>query len=158
LCPASGTPADQAEALVAYRTQRQEVLSGRPEFTFYMQEQALRLPVGDEDVMSRQLHHLLRMSVRPNITLRLIPTTIGCHPGITGDFSLLQFEKTVGNIVFLESVGVKVILEDRFTVERYERIAASLARLALSEEASRELITTIIDETCLVLAELSTDR
>lgn len=151
LVPASGIPADQAEAVVAHRMQRQEVLSWHPKLTFYMQEHALKLPVGDDDVMSRQLHHLLQLAVRTNITLRIIPTAIGCHPGITGDFSLLKFEKRVENIVFLESVGVKVILEDKATVGHYEKIAASLGRLALSEEASRELITTIINETCLPL-------
>jgi hypothetical protein len=151
LVPASGTPAEQAEAVVAHRTQRQDVLSWHPKLTFYMQEHALRLPVGDADVMSRQLHHLLRLSVRPTITVRIIPTAIGCHPGITGDFPLLKFEKPVENIVFLESVGVKVVLEDKATVGHYEKITASLERLALSEEASRELITSIINETCLPL-------
>lgn len=161
LVPASGTPADQTEAVIEHRKQRQEVLSWHPKLTFFMQEHALRLPVGGDEVMSRQLHHLLRLAVRPSITLRIIPTPIGCHPGITGDFSLLKFEKPVENIVFLESVGVKVILEDKATVGHYETIATSLERLALSAEASRELITDIIDETCLPLpscAELSTDR
>lgn len=96
--------------------------------------------------MSRQLHHLLRMSVRPNITLRVIPTEVGCHAGITGDFSLLTFKKPLEPIVFLESVGVKVILEDRATVAHYEEIAKSLARVALSVDATRQLINDIIGE------------
>ena len=161
LVPASGVSADQTDAVVAHRMQRQEMLSWHPKVVFYMQEHALRLPVGDNDVMSRQLHHLLRLAVRPSITLRIIPTSIGCHPGITGDFSLLKFKKPVENIVFLESVGVKVILEDKATVGLYEKIAVSLDRQALSAEASRELITEIINETCLPLPsciELSTDR
>jgi hypothetical protein len=146
LIPASGTPADQVDDVLAHRMARQELISWHPDVTVYMQEHALRLPVGDQDVMSRQLHHLLRMSVRPNLTLRAIPTALGCHAGITGDFSLLKFEKPLEPIVFLESVGVKVILEDRATVAHYETIAEALSRVALSPDASRRLITDIINE------------
>jgi len=37
----------------------------------------LRLPVGDSMVMSEQLHHLLRMSVRPYLSLRVVPAADG---------------------------------------------------------------------------------
>ncbi|MBV9140821.1 MAG: helix-turn-helix domain-containing protein [Pseudonocardiales bacterium] len=54
----ANVPAAEVEERVTARLARQFL------FTFYLHESALRLPVGGPAVMSDQLHHLLRMSVR----------------------------------------------------------------------------------------------
>ena len=64
-------PADEVEDRVTARLARQRLLSrDRPaRFTFFIHEFVLRLPVGGPAVMSDQLNHLLRVSVRPCLTL-----------------------------------------------------------------------------------------
>jgi uncharacterized protein DUF5753 len=62
-----------------------------PRFTFYVHEFVLRNPVGGSVVMSDQLHHLLRMSVRPYLTLRVVPVSLGAYTAMTGAFTLMEF-------------------------------------------------------------------
>lgn len=135
-----------AREVVENRVVRQTaVLDGNRTVTIYMHEQALRLPVGDADVMAEQLHHLLRLSVRPYLTIRLIPTAFGPHAGLAGDFDRLKFKK-FPEIVYVESEGANVFLEDQHSVELYDTVLKSLDRTALDEVQTRKLITDIIGE------------
>jgi transcriptional regulator with XRE-family HTH domain len=137
---------EDVAAVVRIRTGRQRsVLDGYRTVTVFMHEQALRLPVGDAGVMAEQLHHLLRLSVRPYLTIRVIPTASGPHAGIAGDFDLLKFKK-IPPIVYLESHGANVFLEDQLSVGLYGTVVKSLGRTALDEERTRKLITDIIGE------------
>ncbi|MFD4636697.1 Scr1 family TA system antitoxin-like transcriptional regulator [Lentzea sp. NPDC058436] len=139
-------PEPDARVLVENRVVRQTaVLDGGRTVQIFMHEQALRLPVGDADVMAEQLHHLLRLSVRPYLTIRLIPTAFGPHAGLAGDFDRLKFKK-IPEIVYVESEGANVFLEDQASVDRYETVLKSLDRTALDEVGTRKLITSIIGE------------
>ncbi|MGW4211097.1 helix-turn-helix domain-containing protein [Lentzea sp. NPDC004789] len=137
---------EEAQALVENRTARQKaVLDGYRTVTIFMHEQALRLPVGSPGIMAEQYHHLLRLSVRPYLTIRLIPTAFGPHAGLAGDFDLLQFKK-IPPIVYVESEGANVFLEDQPSVGLYDTVVTSLSRTALDESQTRKLITDIIGE------------
>ena len=72
-------PPDEVDDRVAARLARQSLFSrNRPaRFTFYLHEFALRLPVGGPVVMAEQLRHLLRMSTRSYLTLRVVPAARG---------------------------------------------------------------------------------
>jgi hypothetical protein len=146
LALAKPLPPEEAHTLVQNRTARQKaVLDGYRTVTIFMHEQALRLPVGDERVMAEQLHRLLRLSVRPYLTIRLIPTAFGPHAGLAGDFDLLKFKK-IPPIVYVESEGANVFLEDQPSVDLYDTVVTSLGRTALDESQTRKLITEIIGE------------
>ncbi|MGW6928580.1 helix-turn-helix domain-containing protein [Lentzea sp. NPDC054927] len=137
---------EECPAVISNRIARQKaVLDGYRTVTIFMHEQALRLPVGNEHVMAEQLHHLLRLSVRPYLTIRVIPTAFGPHAGLAGDFDRLTFEK-IPPIVYLESEGANVFLEDQPSVDLYDTVVKSLARTALDEPQTRKLITDIIGE------------
>ena len=135
-------PANEVAERVAARLARQRVFDGKREFTFYVHEQALRLPVGDSEVMSDQMHHLLRMSVRPYITLRVVPTAAGAHAGLAGSFELMTFP---GNqpVVNVETENSSLFVEAKAPVDSFKRVLGSLAQVALDEEQSRGLITEI---------------
>jgi transcriptional regulator with XRE-family HTH domain len=85
-------PADEVEDRVAARLARQSLFGReRPaRFTFYLHEFALRLLVGGPAVLADQLHHLLRMSVRPCLTLRVVPAALGAYAAMTGAFRLAR--------------------------------------------------------------------
>lgn len=114
----------------------------RPEFTFLVHEQALRLPVGGTDVLREQLHHLLRMSVRTYISLRVVPAVIGAHAGIDGSFVFMEYDE-IGPVVFLETEAGNLYVENPEHIRKYRQILASLSHVALSEEESRALIAAI---------------
>ncbi|MGH3792792.1 MAG: DUF5753 domain-containing protein, partial [Pseudonocardiaceae bacterium] len=69
------TPADEVDERVAARLARRCLFNQErpPRFTFYLHETVLRLQIGGPAVLADQLHHLLRMSVRPDVTLRVVP-------------------------------------------------------------------------------------
>ena len=79
-------PPGEVEDRVAARLARQSLFSrDRPAaFTCYLHESVLRLPVGGSAVMSEQLAHLLRMSTRSCVTLRVVPFSLGAHAAMTG--------------------------------------------------------------------------
>jgi hypothetical protein len=137
---------DDLQAYVDTRIARQKaVLDGYRTVTIFMHENAIRLPVGGPEVMAEQLHHLLRLSVRPYLVIRFVPTAFGPHAGLAGDFDLLKFKK-IPPLVYVESEGANVFLEDQPSVGLYDTVLESLERTALDEAQSRKLITDIIGE------------
>jgi len=144
----SGTvPAEEVEDRVAARLARQSLFSrDQPaRFTFYVHEFALRLPVGGPTVMLDQVEHLLRMSRRPFLTLRVVPAALGAHAGMAGAFTLLEFAD-FRPVVYLENENSSLFLEQPVEIESYQQILESLAETALNEEESRKLIATLATE------------
>jgi hypothetical protein len=62
----ANVPTEDVEDMVVARLARQSLFTRqhRPHCTFYLHEFVLRLPVGGPEVMSEQLHTLLRLGVR----------------------------------------------------------------------------------------------
>lgn len=83
------------------------------------------------------------MSVRPYISLRVVPTAIGAHAGTMGEFKLMKFDK-LSPVVYLETNNSCIFLEDKATLDLYTNILKSLDAVALDEEESRRLITDIV--------------
>ncbi|MFJ5991565.1 helix-turn-helix domain-containing protein [Lentzea sp. NPDC092896] len=138
--------ADERPTVISNRIARQNaVLDGYRSVTIYMHEHALRLPVGSPEIMKEQYHHLLMLSVRPYLTIRVVPAAFGPHAGLAGDFDLLKFKK-IPPIVYVESEGANVFLEDQPSVGLYDTALMSLGRAALDEPQTRKLITDIIGE------------
>lgn len=133
--------AAEVEERVAARIARRAIFGrpGRAKFTYLLHESVLRLPIGGAEVMSDQLHHLLRMAVRPYIDLRVIPNSIGAHAGMDGPFTLMEFVE-IRPVVYLENATTTVFLEEPVEIATYQRIVTALAETALSREQSKELI------------------
>lgn len=140
-------PAKEIDDRVAARLARQSMFTREPpaRFEFYLHEFVLRLPVGGAAVMSEQLHHLLRMAVRPHLTLRVVPAICGAHAAINGAFRLMEFAEFTP-VAYLESETSSVFLELPVEIDAYRGILGALAKTALSEEESRELIATLATE------------
>jgi transcriptional regulator with XRE-family HTH domain len=147
LSRSGNVPAEEVENRVAARLARQSLFSrDQPaRFTFYVHEFALRLPVGGPAVMLDQVEHLLRMSKRPFLTLRVVPAALGAHAGMAGAFTLLEFAD-FRPVVYLESTTASLFLEQPVEIEAYQHILESLAETALDEEESRKLIATLATE------------
>ncbi|MGH3720355.1 MAG: helix-turn-helix domain-containing protein [Pseudonocardiaceae bacterium] len=140
-------PAEEVEERVAARLARRSLFSQEhpPQFTFYLHEAVLRLPIGGPAVMSEQLHHLLRMSVHPYLTLRVVPIALGGHAGLSGPFTLMEFAE-FRPVVYLDSETSSLFLERQDEATAYQRILGALAHTALDAEQSRELIATVATE------------
>ncbi|HUQ60696.1 DUF5753 domain-containing protein [Lentzea sp.] len=131
------------EEIIAAKTARQGIFHYSRQFVFYLHEVALRLPVGGEAVMRDQLLHLLAMGNRLYITVRVVPTALGAHAGLSGSFRLLRYEK-YEPVVFTETENSSLFVEDKATIDTYVDVLKLLDRQALDAEQSRELITSIL--------------
>lgn len=103
-------------------------------------ESVLRRTVGGKDVMGDQLRALLDAAERPNITVQVIPTSLGAHPAQTNPYDLLEFRK-IPAVVHLpqhEDHGF-VTAEDR--VQDYQRLTRLLCSEAQPPEESLRKIT-----------------
>jgi predicted XRE-type DNA-binding protein len=131
------------EEVIAARLARRELFHWSREFLFFIHEQALLLPVGGEEVMKDQLLHLLAMAQRSYVTVRILPTAIGAHAGLSGSFMQLRYEK-FEPVVFIESQNSSLFLEDKGSLAIYAKVLKLLDRQALSAEQSKERINSIL--------------
>ena len=124
---------------VAARIERRSIVAGHRKFVFYVYEPVLYSQVGSADVQSEQLHELLRMLIRPYISLRIVPA----GRALTGDFTLLKFEK-YEPVVYQGSLNSALFLDDKASIALYQDVVKAMDSVALSKEESRELITSIV--------------
>lgn len=136
--------AEDVPKVAAARAARAEILEPGRKFTFFVHEQALLLQVGGPEVWREQLAHLLRMSVRSYISLRIIPRSAGMHAGACGDFRVMKFPK-YPPVVYIDSVNSCLFFDDPDTVKVHEDILTALAAVALPEEESRAVIDNILE-------------
>jgi len=126
---------------VAGRIHRQAVLRkfDAPRLVAIMTESALRNLVGGREVMREQLRYLAEVVERPNVTLRIVPTVAGGHPGLNGSFLRLRFNDRSA-VVYLGHMTSSLFLEDSSEVVVYDRIVEQLLRVAISEEDSLRFV------------------
>ena len=79
------------EAWVRQRMGRQAILTRRkpPQLHWILTELGMRQPVGGATVMARQIRRLVELAERTNINM--IPANIVEHPGLLGQFVILDF-------------------------------------------------------------------
>lgn len=135
---------------VALRMERQDLLtrSRAPLLWAVVEEHALRRPVGGPEVMRGQIDRLVEASTLPNVTLQVMPSCAGPHPGMFGPFQLFRFDiPELPDIVYTESLTGAVYLDDRRDTTAYrevlDRMSAQAARVqdtgAILGEIRKEL-------------------
>jgi transcriptional regulator with XRE-family HTH domain len=132
-------PFSEVEERLASRLASQKIFErGQPPTcTFFIHELCLQLLVGGAKVMAAQLHHLLQMSVRPYISIRVIPTAAGAQPGLIGSCCLLEFADCQP-VAYLDNEVAGFFVEEPKHVATYAKVFTALTTAALDEEASRD--------------------
>jgi transcriptional regulator with XRE-family HTH domain len=138
---------DKIPPMVQARQVRQTLLSRPypPQTIFFINESVLHCPVGGPSVMQEQLLHLVFATAKPQIKVRIIPTSVGAHAGMRGPFVLMHYQDR-RPMVWLESEATSMLVEDREVVETYRKIRAELYRIALDEEQSRLLLANLASD------------
>lgn len=154
-----GWHGDDTEAVanaVAVRLERQSLLSrrlpGAPRLEVAVDEGALRRAIPDTLGMQKQLAHLVNVSTRPNIGVRVVPLSAGPHQAAgAGQFTILEFP-AVGTAspepttIYCENLTGALYLDKLAEVEAYESLWAEIEATALDRADSDDLIRTIIEE------------
>ncbi|MGP4044114.1 helix-turn-helix domain-containing protein [Streptomyces sp. 2A115] len=109
-----------------------------------LDEAALRRTVGNRQVMIEQLEHLVEMSHVPYVTVQVIPFTMGAHPGVSGQYAILEFPDAAdSSVVYIEGVTSDLYLEKANDVQKYSVMYEHLRAQALNADQSREFIADV---------------
>jgi hypothetical protein len=115
-----------------------------------LDENVLRRSLADRGIMRDQLRHLLTASRRRNITIQIIPLSIGLYPGSeTTLWSILDYPGSDGHpatLGFTEALLGGRTVERESDVNRLVTAFTGLVDLALKGAESRALIEQIIAE------------
>jgi transcriptional regulator with XRE-family HTH domain len=140
-------PADAIESRVQIRMERQRRMRRRrsPIITFFVHENALRMPVGNEQIMHEQILHLLLTCAAPPYQLKVVPASVGAQIGTNGPF-IWTAHKEHNPVVYVEHLTTSLFLEDRDEVLAYRHLLSRLSNLALDERQSREFLANLASE------------
>jgi len=131
---------DETNARVALRLSRQERLTGADPLPVWavIDEAALIRPVGGRTTMREQVERLHELSSQPNITIQVLPITIGMPPGMGRALVIVKFP-TAPTTIYLEEETTALYIQDDFDqVEHYKTIFNYLQATADREDVSRE--------------------
>jgi transcriptional regulator with XRE-family HTH domain len=132
------------DELVEVRVQRQQILRReRWSLHWVMDESVLRRVVGGPGVMAAQLQRLLELAKSPNVTIQVIPYSAGSHPAMDSNFTVLEFDGSTSDVVYVEGLVGWLYLERDSDLERYGKVFGRLSDLALSPQESSEIIADI---------------
>ncbi|KAA2253564.1 helix-turn-helix domain-containing protein [Solihabitans fulvus] len=129
---------------VATRMNRQAVLkrTGRPSLRLevVLSEAALHRVQGSPKIMRAQLQHLIKMSKRPNITLRVLPFDAVDRVTVPAGFMLFRLSQQKLSMVYLEDALGATYLKEPEEFTAYGSVFARLRTSTLDPDATRELM------------------
>jgi transcriptional regulator with XRE-family HTH domain len=141
---------DATDRLVELRMRRQWRLYAEEDpliLQVVLDEAVLYRSVGGPKVMRAQLARLLTDAQRPNITLRVLPFSVGAHRSVSGSFVVLAFADTDDNdLVYIESHVGDLYLEKEHDVDVYEELFDVLVGQCLTTDQSAKLIADVLGE------------
>ena len=134
---------DTIQRRLALRMARQAVLTREPPpvLEIIIDEAVLYREVGGREVLRRQLARLAEDSLRPGLTLLVLPFSSGAHAGQTESFMVLEFEPgTRAPVVHIEGLTGGLFRVKPSEIEVYQDALDDLRERALSPEESRTAI------------------
>lgn len=142
-------PEEELERRVRLRMARQRLLRGAepPHLWAVLDEAVLRRPLGGAEVMREQIGHILQALELPNVTVQIVPFSVGGHAAAGGPFSILRFSQPdLPDVVYMEQLTSAVYLDKRDDVDRYLEVMERLCIEAEPASRTREILTRIREE------------
>jgi hypothetical protein len=140
----SFVPIEQADIRLRIRLGRQKILTKQEPVRLraIFSERILRDGIGNDDIMSDQVDHLLKMTEWANISVHIVPCGVVYHPGFVGPFEVYEFPETPP-VILLEHHRSTALLHDDYHTTAYQRLAKLILGYALDEVASRALLQEV---------------
>lgn len=132
---------DEIARKIEAKLTRQKILgqSSPPAFAAVLDEAVLHRLVGGPDVMRAQLDRLVEAASQPNITIQVIPFTVGAHPGMESNFNIIELPAAPG-LVFVEGLIGSFYIQKPEELDRYCAVFDRLQSLALGPKDTIDLI------------------
>jgi transcriptional regulator with XRE-family HTH domain len=139
---------EHVERRVALRMGRQKILQDRDRLQIHsvLEESVLHRPVGGYEVLRAQLSRLAEAAQLPQVSIRILPLSVGAHAGNDGGFEIIDLPPPDDSVVHLEYRTGAVYLENDREVSLYSDIFMRLEDAAMSSEQSLELISKLSGE------------
>ncbi|GAA3753258.1 helix-turn-helix transcriptional regulator [Streptomyces tremellae] len=133
------------EHLLSFRIKRQTVIfqSDPTPFSAVIHEAALRIGFGGAQVARAQIEHLLAMSEREHITVRIIPFGTGSYPGAGSGIDYLQSAVTALDTAQLDTDAYSGFVTAQPQLVYYRAVMDHLEETSLSPSRSRDLMARI---------------
>jgi len=133
---------ERIDELIEVRLKRQKLLTQDPPIRLdaVLDEAVLHRLVGGAAVMSTQLDQLIVLSDQPNVTIQIIPYSVGAHPAMDSTFNILEFAGSLASVVYVEGLVGWIYVERPPDVLRYQHVFEHLRDVALSPKESIELM------------------
>lgn len=141
---ASHAPEQRAPERIA----RQRILDGQrpPQIRVLLGEAVTMQEVGGLDVLREQLVHLVELSARPTIALRIIPFHAGAHRGLGVGFTYLRLgEPAAVERVYIEGWTDAMYIPDPVEIGEYRASFDQLWSLAADDAESVRILRRRID-------------
>jgi hypothetical protein len=136
-------PAEEIEQRVQLRVTRQQILtrSHPARLWVVIDESVLRRPVGGDDILRKQIEHLMMWAQEPNVTLQIMPFSSVGYPGAGGAFSILRFpDGDLPDIVYIEHAASALYLDKLEEVDEYVAIMEGLTIAAAPVSQTESLL------------------
>ncbi len=152
---ANSIDAARVAPVVRLRIQRQQKLAERaapPRQYYVIDEGVIRRHVGiqkDPAIMPNQLRRIADLAQRDDmVTVRVIPFNVGAHPGLSGPFTLLEFEGGMPDLLYLDvGRGPSTLINgDNAVVAEYADDFERLLEEALPAEESIEFLLNAAED------------
>lgn len=151
-----GVDQGEIDRRVALRMARQALIRrpiDPPSLQVALNESVLRRPLGGIQIMAAQLARLAVASELPNVSLRVVPFSVGFQPGIlSGSFNILRFplnangEESEPPTVYADLYTGALYLDKPNEIDDYSGAFAGIWQHALDEQSSRKLISQAAEE------------
>ncbi len=131
------------ERMVAAYLKRQEVLDqgGLARYHAIVEEDALQRVSGDLGLLRAQTTRIVELATESDrVTVQLLPTSAGPHPGVAGPFSVLEFDEDEAALAYVEATQGGSIVEAEESVEACRRVWSGLAGIAASPQATLAIL------------------
>lgn len=138
---------EELASQVDARVTRPELVlgDGAPRFRSIISEGALRTPLRNYAEWRGQLEHLLHMSERGNITIHVLPTSVGLHALASTDVMFLC-DEDMKVVAWVEGGYTGELVESNGEVERLQLRYDLVRDVALSPGESRQFIRQLLEE------------
>lgn len=139
----------EAERFIAARLERQRLLTEEEpvEFSAILDEAVIRRVMGGNNVMRRQLEHLLETMRLPNALIRVLPFSYGAHHAVGGAFAILEFPDPADpDIVCVEHLLGGICFEEQHEIDLYRQVFDHVLNAALDPDDSAALIGRMVDD------------
>src|SRR5262249_40113511 len=105
----------------------------------------LERPIGRPQTMRTQLRHLAEAAESSEITIQVLPKSIGVTPGLEGSFSIFSLPEPIPDIGYTEGIGGGGFLDSVEDVRRCTLRFGMLIDQALPPGKSSSMIASAAD-------------